>query len=125
MDYNKFDNINKKLLKFSGFKTKDTELYYPNGHKARWGHLWPDLVNDPRNQIKWIYPELGKRKLRIEFRKDYDDSFKPFPFYWTILDGHSIVGYGEDLDKPALAFALACEKYIDSLEKSNGFKRTK
>jgi hypothetical protein len=39
-------------------------------------------------------------------------------YCWTILkDCHYIIGYGEDMESPTLAFALALEKYIDNLEK--------
>jgi len=124
--------LNEKLLKFVGLvfekhyiKFSKTECesisttgYYFNGKFIR--KSAPDLVHDLNAQAKYIYPKLAERKLRIEFRKDFDEfNGHLFSCYWTIFDGMSIVGNGEDMDNPALAFALAVEKLIDRMEKSN------
>jgi hypothetical protein len=121
--------LNKKLLEFAGFTDPKVSKFYSGQWDGRFTAIFPqnseipgersytpDLVNDANAQIKWIFSRIKELGLRIEFNKDYNTDFRQFPFYWSIKRGQTLVGYGEDMESPTLAFALAIEKLITNLD---------
>ncbi len=117
MDTNK---LNEKLASFAGFKIPINKFdNKPFPHSKYSADLWenpngeiirelPDLVNNLNNQEKWIYPKLKALDCEVhkEFKKDW----------WNVKLSHEYFYHGY-AEYEALAFALAVEKLIDSLNK--------
>jgi hypothetical protein len=103
--------LNEKLFRFCGFKevrpnwwklneTDPIDLPY---------HAMPCFLVSLQDQIKYIFPALTNSA-------EYFGIFHQGIYYVGIIRHH-----GFDIkaanDKPEMAFALCCEKLIDSLEK--------
>ncbi len=118
--------LNDKIAKWCGFKQYMTSLiYFPPNIEPKYPQdaiNLPDFSHSLNAQSEWIYPELKKRKLRIEYFRDYSfiGTTEHCYHHWTILDNHSIEGTGSHPDSSAIAFALAVEKLIDSEVEDNG-----
>ncbi|MFA5299289.1 MAG: hypothetical protein WC389_13955 [Lutibacter sp.] len=119
--------LNEKLLKFAGFikilkpewsqnDNKNLRWIYPNGQKYS---THPNLITSLDLQAKWIYPKIAEAQLEIQLHKDWDIQWRNHPYVCQIIkSSHYQVGYGEDNDSMSIAFALAVEKYIDGLNKT-------
>ncbi|MFA5299949.1 MAG: hypothetical protein WC389_17320 [Lutibacter sp.] len=125
--------LQKKLQKFVGFK----EMRFDDPpHEVAWiedkdGHMFtdgvPDLVNDAKVQQDYLYTKIvekfGEKLEGIGYI--YDDQKKQWSCLINLYSSYGIYSipelgiYSENL---AVAFALACEKLIDSLKESNGRK---
>jgi len=120
---NKIDEqkLNNKILKWLGFKDNysdadhDKSLYIspqctdPNGELC----CKPDLVNDLNAQIKYIWnkiPDLVEINYNLNTRMCELKRYSLTKIYQTL--------WGKS-NNPALAFALAINKYISSLEDTN------
>lgn len=126
---NKIDTktLNEKLAVWVGFKipiNRFTNKPFPhNKHSA---NLWetpegmittelPDLVGSLDAQVKWIYPKLVN--LRYIFFIGNPVNFHNNQYNVEILSEDYELEYKTSDNNPAMAFALAVEKLIDSLEK--------
>lgn len=117
--------LNEKLLKFAGIEYLTYEYkfggagmpysgWYLNGKRIR--QTAPDLVHDANAQIKYLYsaiknlPEsrFGDTSFGIEWQSETNNYFA----YIKIFNEYNAFD-----ENPAIAFALACEKYIDGLIK--------
>jgi hypothetical protein len=106
--------LNEKLLKFAGWSDISEKVGripgYEKEYRNNWYEFLPDLVNDANAQIKWLYPELFKQDIVVKTENHHDTS-------WVkLIQGVGFFTYEYKLGKfnPALAFALAVEKYIDA-----------
>lgn len=119
----KYKALNEKLLKFAGFERFtqaqwDISLYVGCQYcKAPDGTIYtastaPDLVNDANAQIKWLYAKLLKEFIVI--RKVYEPALSQCEVDLEVSMDEVHIAYNKS---ETLAFALAVEKYIDSLEK--------
>ncbi len=120
--------LNEKLLRFAGFIQTVHSYHYVNGVKhLKWINQAdmldrePDLVHSLDAQTKWIYPELIKRE--VFFSLIYFPQLVKFKAYY---EANISLFTSTDPDNPAIAFALAVEKYIDSVPEgfqtvTNGF----
>ena len=129
--------INDRLLKFAGleFKTQQIKFgtlsvpfsgYYLNGQFIR--KTKPDLVNDMSYQQKYLYPkliELWGERISITLRHFEDASLK-YPNEkqwhvtigkWELSENGFVLRYGGFGDTPAIAFANAINKLIESEDK--------
>jgi hypothetical protein len=115
--------LNEKLLNFAGVRFEKHQLahhlfssgYYYKGKNIR--KTAPDLVHSLDTQAKYIYPKL--RSLN-QYNFLVVEGLVPFPgIYWAkIVDSLNphLATFLISHENPAVAFALACEKLIDSLK---------
>lgn len=126
--------LNEKLLKFAGFKIPINEYDGKPFKKSKYpeSDVWerpdkklitgidlPYLVNNPTDQLKWIYPKLynlpesvhGDTTILIEWNSEYRQWYCQLNLLKTFE--------ATDKEQP-VAFALAVAQYIDDLEKHNG-----
>jgi hypothetical protein len=110
--------LQKKLEKFAGFK----EIRFKEPpYEVAWvededGHMFtdgvPDLVSSLDAQAEYIYQMLNIYHIQKNFISDTGywnvDIYKPGAKYEDFFTGYSL--------HESVAFALACEKIIDSLE---------
>jgi hypothetical protein len=118
------NSLNEKLLKFAGItvgfkqisKDATNQLHkvwtFPDGTEYFNEPGMPDLVNDANKQIKWLYPKIISMNYAIYIKHLIHSRANIFRV--EISDQHSIIATDES---PTMAFALCCEKLIDSLEK--------
>jgi hypothetical protein len=113
-------SLNEKLAKWLGFKKieppewdyrninpKTLRWIDPTGRKLS---LLLPLVVSLNAQVKWLYP-----KLKCITKTN---NFKGWLVSLNMGTGKIPSYIGED-ENEAIAFALACEKYIDSLDDKN------
>lgn len=137
---NDFKKLNEKLMKFVGIFKVDvnkelrqenskSELYkdgmieyYWNDRKhwvgSEYDNTKPDLVNDPRIQMEYLYPKIiekfGAKFEGIEYI--YDDKNKKWFCLINLFSDYgvqSVPEVGIYTENPAVAFALACGKLVD------------
>jgi hypothetical protein len=127
MDTKEKVKLNEKLLLFTGFTEVRISKFYSGQWDGRFTAIFPqnseipnersftpDLVNDANAQIKWLYPILIKAKLSFAIEYQHENLI----YHSWIMDLENISKlYDCDNDSPTLAFALAVEKLIDSMEK--------
>lgn len=105
--------LNDKLLKFAGIEFQKHEPIYGNIKLPFSGYFLngkcirktaPDLVHDLNAQQKYLYPKLkGKDWSIIAYQRGGFGAYADYPHF------------GVNANSASLAFALVCEKYIDSL----------
>jgi hypothetical protein len=122
--------LNEKIAKWIGFKFVNIKNHYDDGstfngwkspliNKNPYSYTLrpelPDLVNSLDAQAKWIWPELTLYGYAIEINVDI------FGKIWCslilVMNNYSTIQHTDK--NAALAFALAVEKLIDSLDKDN------
>jgi hypothetical protein len=119
MDDKDLKALNEKLLKFAGFKNIKDErtLYgiladYPD-NPTMIECVTPNITKDANTQIKYLYPKIynllksvyGDNNILLEWNSEYKE------WYCQI----NLIETFDATDKEqSIAFALACEKYIDS-----------
>lgn len=112
--------LNEKLLKFAGFYKKEwiSEIlwHYPTDYGADVKFKEPNLVKCLELQTKYLYPKLKENQCYVTKKYNYEtDDYAVFIYR---LSKPPIESVGQKSE--ALAFALAVEKLINSLEKKDG-----
>jgi hypothetical protein len=119
--------LNEKLMKFCGIEYGKADKfvslpslwcygYYLNGKRIR--RTCPDLVHELDAQKKYIHPKLSHDEYELSLISGkINKTTNPL---WTntvsIFDIKRNIVFSDRNDNMALAFALAVEKLIDSME---------
>jgi hypothetical protein len=111
--------LNEKLLKFAGFTykswiTENTTKYW-HDVSGDCKFRTPNLVNSLDAQSKYIYPKLQKDGYNISII-----AYECYGFDCIITNcvrPNELRFNKKDNNSMSMAFALCCEKLIDSLEK--------